>query len=534
MMSNRSDQLIQSTPYSIFAHISIIASGVVLATLLATCLYWGTVELYHQIYPIPPTAAVSLSAGFDIAPPILSSVTPATPPEDVKTSTPTQGVSNDAAAPKQTDNKGRPFFYVDGKVQKLGKPITKAMVKLTVERLIGDFRISQLLTVDETGRFYASFFEIQKNDQLRVQAEVWSPELTAEPPLTEELYLGSPAPIRVRTTLYVVSTIAVLISLFVFGFAFTGPQNPLKNRVAIIYSYCVIFLFLFLPLVAPYMFVHAFPGLQRAMKETPVGLVVAKPDPESKDSKPEWLLNLGGHVVPSKDDTAVDEIVGGLAIPFYVVLLSLMGGTINMTRQVPLLQVQSQNAKFTVGIVVTAMKRLTDAFVVKRAAVSQVEVQTSIPNDSTSKPIDNNAADWRTGLLNQYMYLASAPFLAIATYYVLNLLGTTKIPILVIMSFSVGLISEHILVAITDFADNVVQGWKKQGQTPPHPQLQPPTPAVRETHAEPQQRATEPAPDVSGVHPDSGVASSPDSPKSEVADNNAADDDTDGRKPTSH
>jgi len=48
-------------------------------------------------------------------------------------------------------------------------------------------------------------------------------------------------------------------------------------------------------------------------------------------------------------------------------------------------------------------------------------------------------------LLNQYMYLISAPFLAIAAYYMLDLAGLSKQPVLVLISFSVGLISERIL-----------------------------------------------------------------------------------------
>jgi hypothetical protein len=52
---------------------------------------------------------------------------------------------------------------------------------------------------------------------------------------------------------------------------------------------------------------------------------------------------------------------------------------------------------------------------------------------------------WRVELLYQYMYLMSAPFLAIVAYYMLDLLGLTKQPILVLISFSVGLISEKIL-----------------------------------------------------------------------------------------
>ena len=47
---------------------------------------------------------------------------------------------------------------------------------------------------------------------------------------------------------------------------------------------------------------------------------------------------------------------------------------------------------------------------------------------------------WRVELLNQYMYLISAPFLAIVTYYTLDLLGLSKAGVVVVLSFSVGLI----------------------------------------------------------------------------------------------
>ena len=62
------------------------------------------------------------------------------------------------------------------------------------------------------------------------------------------------------------------------------------------------------------------------------------------------------------------------------------------------------------------------------------------------------SATWRTELLNQYMFLISAPFLAIATYYLLIGLTLTKVPVMVLMAFSVGLISESILRTITDTA----------------------------------------------------------------------------------
>jgi hypothetical protein len=50
------------------------------------------------------------------------------------------------------------------------------------------------------------------------------------------------------------------------------------------------------------------------------------------------------------------------------------------------------------------------------------------------------------------MYLVSAPFLAIVTYYVLDLLGLSKQGVVVVLAFSVGLISERIVSWILSVA----------------------------------------------------------------------------------
>lgn len=59
---------------------------------------------------------------------------------------------------------------------------------------------------------------------------------------------------------------------------------------------------------------------------------------------------------------------------------------------------------------------------------------------------------WRVELLSQYMYLISAPFLAIVTYYLLDLLGLSRQGVVVVLSFSVGLISERIVSWILGIA----------------------------------------------------------------------------------
>ena len=69
---------------------------------------------------------------------------------------------------------------------------------------------------------------------------------------------------------------------------------------------------------------------------------------------------------------------------------------------------------------------------------------------------------WRVELLYQYMYLMSAPFLAIVAYYMLDLLGLTKMPILVLIAFSVGLISEKILSWLLGLASGYLKSDTNQ------------------------------------------------------------------------
>jgi hypothetical protein len=74
-------------------------------------------------------------------------------------------------------------------------------------------------------------------------------------------------------------------------------------------------------------------------------------------------------------------------------------------------------------------------------------------------------SNWRVELLNQYMYLISAPFLAIVTYYIIDLLGLTKLGkgVLVVLSFSVGLISEKIVTWILGIASGYLRTDPKSG-----------------------------------------------------------------------
>lgn len=75
----------------------------------------------------------------------------------------------------------------------------------------------------------------------------------------------------------------------------------------------------------------------------------------------------------------------------------------------------------------------------------------------------------REQVIEIYMALISAPFLAIAIYYLLQVIATNIAkPLVVLVSFSTGFISDSIVKAITNFATAMVNklsvGEKRKGK----------------------------------------------------------------------
>jgi hypothetical protein len=226
----------------------------------------------------------------------------------------------------------------------------------------------------------------------------------------------------------------------------------------------------------------------------------------------------------------VVQVQGGLVIPLYVIILSVIGGAINMTRKVPGFQREGEESDFSlarpISRAATAVlnlarpatgagntaqqpaqqpaappmdaatkgpgpsledqaKAITDQLgLLVRAQLQRngetdttlVQIRTLLSkmqelfkSRTTDEPLlkFNSFEDWAAGqprlgellrgswrveLLNQYMYLISAPFLAIVTYYILDLLGLSKQGVVVVLSFSVGLVSERIVSWILGIA----------------------------------------------------------------------------------
>jgi hypothetical protein len=546
---------------------------------------------------------------------------------------------------------------IKGEVRKSGKAVEAGNVLLTAKKTDLSFEQGVAVDLKANGQFETedpAFASLRPADEIYVKAEFLSSDTSENP--TQELYLNTSRPTALGSVLAWAAVIFPLVALVLFFYAFTGTKTNRKNQVAIIFSYCIIGIFLAVPLLAPVLLLDAFPNSRRAMIGAPVGLIVSHVPPPDGDVQ--WALNIGGYSTPvgpsptptpssspapspspspvlspsssprststpqpspmsptptptpsptsstltpsptstapqagtvaqpsprptppptdktatAKADTAkeadtsndVVRVQGGLVIPLYVIVLSVIGGAINMTRKVPQLQGEGERSEVRVqpvralrslwvsvtrpfrkkkdlqsglakgetaaegsaapgvgaALVVsppawvsppapgapaaesktgtqaeekadedeaneidTKLVPLVESFFkndgdaqdakkeIKRLAGRMQEIfdkrkdkKAIIGFDSfddwmASRPVIKEllASHWRVELLSQYMYLISAPFLAIVAYYMLELLGFTKLPILVLISFSVGLISEKILNWLLSLASSYLR-----------------------------------------------------------------------------
>ena len=336
---------------------------------------------------------------------------------------------------------------IEGQVQQKGVPVNEGHVHITVNRLNGDLRQSFMIPLDLAGRFLVTgspaLADLKPTDRFYIEAEA---SARGNVVASEVMYLRARKPLVARDKLLFGGAAISSALLLAFLLAFTGNETPNRNRLAISFSYLVIILFFVLPLVAPVVLSQAYPDLQKIMEETPVGLVHGiVPDKDNPDPAPQWYLNIGG-VVRANDSQpgAPAEILGGLAVPFFILVLATMGGVINMTRRVPDSQNDAQSSVLDLFGGVQGMKRL---FSGQKKEADDPEERLS---DRTRgrRRISKERPAWRTDLVKQYMYLVSAPFLGIVTYYLLIWLDLKQTPIVVLVSFSVGLISDSIVEKI--------------------------------------------------------------------------------------
>jgi hypothetical protein len=152
------------------------------------------------------------------------------------------------------------------------------------------------------------------------------------------------------------------------------------------------------------------------------------------------------------DELTPSVFAGGLAVPFYIVMLAIFGAGINMTRQVPEVQ-----AAYDKKIIPRSTRSVVVALLHAPGSIFKDTVVTDREEREAASYI-------RKRLIDSYMYLLAAPFLAIAVYYLLQVIATnTATPILVLMAFSTGLISDRIVTSITSLAERTLGGETPDG-----------------------------------------------------------------------
>lgn len=184
---------------------------------------------------------------------------------------------------------------VKGDVSQGGQFVKTGSVRLTISSASnGLFRQSVYIPL-QNGHFETedpAFRSVRPGEPIEIKAEVTASGLNE----TATIYLNHKPPVEspVNTTMLGYGLLsAVLFLVVVFFVAFTGKRTPLKNRIAIIFSYLIIAIFLAVPILAPTFLVRTIPG-EAAMVGAPVGLINTH-TANQPDSETQWAINIGGY-----------------------------------------------------------------------------------------------------------------------------------------------------------------------------------------------------------------------------------------------
>ena len=227
--------------------------------------------------------------------------------------------------------------------------------------------------------------------------------------------------------IFVTSAIALPLLILSFLIVFSGRKVD-ETKLDRIIVYC--YVFTWFSLVASVLTFVVLPiggELPILMRNSPIGILkgCSQVPIHGKASVPEelqcdkntdqWLVNVGGKVVPNDEDRepwAPVRIEGGLIVPLYFVILALVGAAVSMTRRVP--EYQERTAP------------------------------------GSAQPLSNEKA--REYLVLQVMQVVSAPLIAVTAYYLIDpgsRAGT------VALGFVSGFASETILLYIRAVVDKL-------------------------------------------------------------------------------
>lgn len=409
---------------------------------------------------------------------------------------------------------------VAGSVSFAGRPLDNGSLRISVyDAGSRRYVASSTLTVGKDGRFATaaeSNLGIEAGSQpgarraLRVTAEYVGlrpgeksdkadkPDKPPEAVRGETtLYINASAPLGPQ---FLWSLAAVALGLLVLQlWVFTGELGRRKARTLFVLMYFFTFWSLALPLVVS-LLVAQNKYLVESMENSPLGLIRAK---TSALAEPQWLINIGGvrkakQIVVLTDDarqspsagppttaaanaadvaasaapqttaiavtkdaaTAVDDtpitIEGGVTVPFFMVLLAMFGAGINMTLKVPAIQRAYEDVMVgtdprgpsSLNLLVAPWRMFSYSH--RHGSGAVVPYKT--------------AGDIRRDLIENYMYLLSAPLLAIAVYYLLQVMATQVTqPVLVLMALATGLVSKAVVGGIIDFAEGKLLSARRRG-----------------------------------------------------------------------
>jgi hypothetical protein len=164
----------------------------------------------------------------------------------------------------------------------------------------------------------------------------------------------NPWPRAERTVLGIILLLGVVVGIVSFVKTFSGPITEEKLDSMFRFCYTVALLVVLLSVV--FFFFPREKGNQQWPEFTgPVGIVLGCSEPPSfandekwipdeiscdKDTT-QWLLNFGGKVTTCDELTVTSELCegtrvrGGMVVPLYFLIVSLIGALISLTRRVP-------------------------------------------------------------------------------------------------------------------------------------------------------------------------------------------------------
>ena len=395
---------------------------------------------------------------------------------------------------------------VSGTVTFGGAPVRNGVVHVVVyDAGSRRYLAGMSLALNEAGKFSSQnspAFGVEENSRprnggkvrpLRVSANVYGTVPDEKTPTKARavsgestLYLNSSPPLgkRFLWTISAVIMVLLLLQLWVF----TGDLGPGKARTLFVLMYFFTFWALALPLVVS-LIVAQNKYLVDSMENSPLGLIKAK---TSALAEPQWLINIGGTVRPATvagrgaDETVKavaaagsdaaasgavaaatanpdgDDVIltvqGGVTVPFFMVLLAIFGAGINMTLTVPAVQRDYED--------VLGDTRSTPWTNPLTATWRMLRGQTRAPTPGAAVVPRKTAGDIRRDLIENYMYLLSAPLLAIAMYYLLQVMAAQVTqPVLVLMALATGLVSKAVIGGIIDFAEkNLLSDKRREGR----------------------------------------------------------------------